>query len=102
MKFLFGIAVGYVLGSRAGRERYEDIVAMARRVAGSQTVQATAGVLQAQAAGRPSGPRAGSAAGCWPVSGPAQPASTATGTDACRPAQPGSDCSGASEATRSR
>jgi hypothetical protein len=51
MKFLLGIAVGYVLGSRAGRERYEDIVALARRVGGSQTVQATAGVLQAQAAG---------------------------------------------------
>ena len=51
MKFLLGMAVGYVLGSRAGRERYEDIVAVARRVAGSQTVQATAGVLQAQAAG---------------------------------------------------
>jgi hypothetical protein len=49
MKFMLGIAVGYVLGSRAGRERYEDIVALARRVAGSQTVQATAGVLQAQA-----------------------------------------------------
>ena len=28
MKFLLGIAVGYVLGSRAGRERYEDIVAV--------------------------------------------------------------------------
>ena len=51
MRFLLGIAVGYVLGSRAGRERYEDIVAVARRVAGSQTVQATAGVLQAQASG---------------------------------------------------
>ncbi|HST48680.1 hypothetical protein [Jatrophihabitans sp.] len=51
MKFLLGIAVGYVLGARAGRERYEDIVALARRVAGSQTVQSTAGVLQAQAAG---------------------------------------------------
>ena len=51
MKFVLGVAVGYVLGSRAGRERYEDIVALARRVAGSQTVQATAGVLQAQAAG---------------------------------------------------
>ena len=46
--FLLGIAIGYVLGTRAGRERYEDIVAMARRVAGSQTVQSTAGVLQAQ------------------------------------------------------
>jgi hypothetical protein len=49
MKFLLGMAVGYGLGSRAGRERYEDIVAVARRVAGSQTIQATAGVLQAQA-----------------------------------------------------
>ncbi len=49
MKFMLGMAVGYVLGARAGRQRYEDIVALARRVAGSQTVQATAGVVQAQA-----------------------------------------------------
>ena len=41
-------AVGYTLGARAGRERYEDIVRIARRVAGSQTVQATAGVMQGQ------------------------------------------------------
>ena len=47
--FIFGALVGYVLGARAGRERYEDIVAIARRVAGSQTAQATAGVLEAQA-----------------------------------------------------
>lgn len=47
--FLVGTVVGYVLGSRAGRGRYEEIVAIARRVAGSQTIQATAGVLQAQA-----------------------------------------------------
>ncbi len=46
--FLLGIAVGYLLGTRAGRERYEDIVAVGRRIAGSQTIQATAGVLQAQ------------------------------------------------------
>ena len=46
--FILGLIVGYVLGTRAGRERYEDIVATARRVAGSQTVQATAGVMQAQ------------------------------------------------------
>ena len=38
-------AVGYTLGARAGRERYEDIVRIARRIAGSQTVQATAGVV---------------------------------------------------------
>ena len=41
-------AAGYVLGSRAGRERYEDIVRLARRVAGSQTVQQAAGVAQAR------------------------------------------------------
>jgi len=40
--------VGYVLGTRAGRERYEQIVRVSRRVAGSQTVQSTAGVVQAQ------------------------------------------------------
>jgi hypothetical protein len=48
LSFLVGAGVGYVLGSRAGRERYEAIVAAARRFAGSQTVQTTAGVLQAQ------------------------------------------------------
>ena len=39
---------GYVLGARAGRERYDQIVRLARRVAGSQTVQASAGVVQGQ------------------------------------------------------
>lgn len=44
-----GIAgAGYVLGARAGRERYDQIVRLARRIAGSQTVQSTAGLLQAQ------------------------------------------------------
>ena len=48
LSFLLGGAVGYVLGARAGRERYESIVRVGRRVAGSQTVQSAAGVLQAQ------------------------------------------------------
>jgi len=43
-----GFAAGYVLGSKAGRQRYEDIVAQARKVAGNETVQSTAGVLQAK------------------------------------------------------
>jgi hypothetical protein len=43
----YGVA-GYVLGARAGRERYEQIVSIARRVAGSQTVQSTAGVARGQ------------------------------------------------------
>jgi hypothetical protein len=48
LSFLVGAATGYVLGARAGRERYETIVRVGRRVAGSQTVQSAAGVLQAQ------------------------------------------------------
>jgi len=48
LSLLVGAAVGYVLGARAGRERYESIVRLARGLAGSQTVQSTAGVLQAQ------------------------------------------------------
>jgi len=48
MKLLIGAAIGYVLGTKAGRERYESIIRVARRVAGNQTIQSTAGVLQAQ------------------------------------------------------
>ncbi len=43
-----GFAAGYVLGSKAGRQRYEEIVSQARKVAGNETVQSTAGVLQAK------------------------------------------------------
>lgn len=49
--FLFGLGVGYVLGSRAGRQRYESIMRAAHRVAEHPKVQSTAGVLQAQAGG---------------------------------------------------
>lgn len=48
LSFMVGGAIGYVLGARAGRERYETIVALGRKIAGSQTVQSTAGVLRAQ------------------------------------------------------
>jgi hypothetical protein len=34
-----GVAVGYVLGSRAGREKYEQIAEAARRYAGSSTAE---------------------------------------------------------------
>jgi len=43
-----GFAAGYVLGSKAGRQRYEEIVSQARKVAGNEKVQSTAGVLQAK------------------------------------------------------
>jgi hypothetical protein len=46
-----GFAAGYVLGSKAGRQRYEEIVAQARKVAGNEKVQSTAGALQAKGTG---------------------------------------------------
>ncbi|MCF6468155.1 YtxH domain-containing protein [Nonomuraea sp. MG754425] len=50
MTFAAGLAVGYVLGSRAGRERYEQIKRTAQRVADNPRVQEAAGVVGAQAA----------------------------------------------------
>ncbi|MGA8115889.1 MAG: hypothetical protein WCA46_19705 [Actinocatenispora sp.] len=49
MVFLAGLGIGYVLGTRAGRERYEQLVATARRVKDNPTVQETAGLVQARA-----------------------------------------------------
>jgi hypothetical protein len=49
--FLAGLAVGFVLGARAGRERYEQIKRLARRVADSPAAQQAAGAFQAQATG---------------------------------------------------
>lgn len=47
--FLAGFATGYVLGSRAGRARYEQIRQAARSFASNPTVQSTASSLQHQA-----------------------------------------------------
>jgi hypothetical protein len=44
-----GFAAGYVLGAKAGRQRYEQIAEAARRVRDHPTVQSAAGVLGAQA-----------------------------------------------------
>jgi hypothetical protein len=49
--FVIGFGAGYVLGARAGRDRYEALARGARRVMENPTVQGAAGVLQAQAAG---------------------------------------------------
>lgn len=50
-KFLFigGLATGFVLGARAGREKYEELVIKGRKVLDHPTVQEAAGVAQAQA-----------------------------------------------------
>lgn len=46
--FLAGLGVGYVLGSKAGRQRYEQIAQASRRVAEHPKVQETAGLIQAK------------------------------------------------------
>jgi hypothetical protein len=46
--FLAGMGAGYVLGSRAGRQRYEQIAQASRRVAEHPKVQETAGLIQAK------------------------------------------------------
>jgi hypothetical protein len=47
--FATGFATGYVLGSRAGRARYEQIREAARALARNPAVQSTATQLQTQA-----------------------------------------------------
>jgi hypothetical protein len=49
LTFLTGLAVGFVLGTRAGRERYEQLKRATRRVADSPAAQQAAGAVQAQA-----------------------------------------------------
>ena len=44
--FLLGAAVGYVVGARAGRERYEQIVRTYHRVSEHPAVQSAAGVAR--------------------------------------------------------
>ncbi|MGC5011398.1 YtxH domain-containing protein [Streptosporangium sp. DT93] len=48
MMFCVGFAAGYVLGSRAGRERYEQIKQLAQRVSENPSVQETAGLVGAK------------------------------------------------------
>jgi len=47
--FLGGMAAGFVLGARAGREKYEELKATALKIKESPTVQEAAGVVQEQA-----------------------------------------------------
>src|SRR4051812_49421005 len=49
LMFIGGLAAGFVLGARAGREKYEEIAANARKVWENPTVQEAAGAAQAQA-----------------------------------------------------
>ena len=49
--FLAGLAVGFVAGTRAGRERYEQMVKYSRKVAESPAVQKAARTAGAMATG---------------------------------------------------
>jgi hypothetical protein len=49
--FFIGVGIGFVLGARAGRERYEQMVKAARKAKDSPAVQQAAGAIQAQATG---------------------------------------------------
>lgn len=46
MRFVLGAAVGYVLGARAGRERYDQLVRTYHRITEHPAVQSAAGVAR--------------------------------------------------------
>ncbi|WUH96635.1 YtxH domain-containing protein [Spirillospora sp. NBC_00431] len=48
MMFMAGAAIGYVMGTKAGRERYEQIKRMSQQVSENPNVQETAGKLRAK------------------------------------------------------
>ena len=48
LKFLLGLAVGYVLGAKAGNQRYEQLKRTYQRVSDHPAVQGAAGVVRAQ------------------------------------------------------
>jgi len=50
-RVLAGFAVGYILGARAGRARYDQINTVMQRVADHPAVQGAAGFLLAKASG---------------------------------------------------
>jgi hypothetical protein len=56
-KFLLGAAVGYVLGAKAGHERYEQLRRTYERLADHPAVQGAAGVVRARVESRMNGGR---------------------------------------------
>ena len=48
VKFLLGAAIGYVLGARAGHERYEQLLRSYQRITDHPAVQGAAGVVRAR------------------------------------------------------
>ncbi|MFF4234754.1 YtxH domain-containing protein [Actinomadura geliboluensis] len=48
MMFMAGAAIGYVLGTKAGRERYEQLKRLSHQVSENPNVQEAAGMLRAK------------------------------------------------------
>ncbi|MEV4677931.1 MULTISPECIES: YtxH domain-containing protein [Actinomadura] len=48
MMFMAGAAIGYVLGTKAGRERYEQLKRLSQQVSENPNVQEAAGMLRAK------------------------------------------------------
>ncbi|WP_139191047.1 hypothetical protein [Actinokineospora iranica] len=48
MGFLLGAGVGYILGAKAGRSRYDQIVRTYRKIADHPAVQGAAGIARAK------------------------------------------------------
>jgi hypothetical protein len=49
LSFIAGFAAGFVFGTRAGREKYDQMVKLAKTAAENPTVQQAAGAIQSQA-----------------------------------------------------
>lgn len=49
LSFVLGFGVGYVLGSKAGRQRYEQLLRSWRQLRDNPAVQEAAGLVQARA-----------------------------------------------------
>jgi hypothetical protein len=54
-RFLLGAVIGYVIGARAGNERYEQLRRTYERVADHPAVQGAAGVVRARVEERMNG-----------------------------------------------
>jgi hypothetical protein len=63
LKFLLGAAIGYVLGAKAGHERYEQLLRTYQRLADHPAVQGAAGVVRARVEQTVNGARHKSEAG---------------------------------------
>jgi hypothetical protein len=48
VRLVLGIAIGYLLGAKAGRERYEQILRVTSKVVDDPAVQGVAGFVQAK------------------------------------------------------